>query len=154
VVHVLEPVVHVLAPVVHVLAPVVHVLAPVVHVLAPVVHVLAPVVHVLAPVVHVLELEHLLQTSTQKKPEHLLRTSTQQELEHLFRTSTQRVHTERELEVLVQMLELLLEAGTRQAHTVLTVLLQRRLLKSPTTKRSGSFRNPPIVPMILSMCQS
>ena len=122
-----------------------------VHVLEPVVHVLEPVVHVLAPVVHVLELEHIFRTSTRK-----VHTEQEQEvlvqiLEHLLRIVTRKVHTERELEVLVQMLELLLEAGTRQAHIV---LLQRRLLKSPTTKRSGSFRNPPIVPMILSMCQS
>ena len=65
------------------------------------------------------ELGHLLITSTQQELGHLLRTSTQQELGHFFRTSTRQVHTEREQEVLVQMLELLLETGTQQVHIVL-----------------------------------
>ena len=77
--------------------------------------------------VHVRELERLWVSHTVREPGRLWVSHTVRELDHL------------------------LVAVTRQVHTV---LLQRSLLKSPTTKRSGIYRNPPIVPMILSMCQS
>ena len=85
------------------------------------------------------------------------------ELDRLLGAVTRQVHTLREEEVHVQTLERLwasytvrelgplLRTRTRQVHTV---LLQKSLLKSPTTKRSGIYRNPRIVPKILSMCQS
>ena len=96
--------------------------------------------------VHVRELERLWASHTVQEQEVHVR-----ELGRVLRTRTRQVHTVREQEVLVKLLEPLLVAVTRQVHTV---LLQRSLLKSPTTKRSGIYRNPRIVPMILSMCQS
>ena len=89
--------------------------------------------------VHVRELERLWVSHTVR------------ELDRLLAAVTRQVHTVREQEVLVKLLEPLLRTVTRQVHTV---LLQRSLLKSPTTKRSGIYRNPRIVPMILSTCQS
>ena len=112
---------------------------------------------------HVRELDRLLGAVTRQV--HTLREEEVHVklLERLLRTRTRQVHTVREQEVHVQTPERLwasytvrelgplLGAVTRQVHTV---LLQRSLLKSTTTKRSGIYRNPRIMPMILSMCQS
>ena len=91
--------------------------------------------------VHVRELERLWVSHTVQEQEVHVR---EQEV-HVRELGRLWVsHTVRELGPL-------LGAVTRQVHTV---LLQRTLLKSLTSTLSGSFRNAPIVPMILSMCQS